>query len=233
MDTGNTTRILVDTWFSRYAIGDLMERVHHIEIDPHAFASIDIVYISHAHCDHLDPYTLCEIFRYSQPLLVLPYTIAYLEPLFQKYLPLGSVHILFPGEMVALHGIEITGHMWANPEITNEDDVMMISFANKTELLFAEIDTEPDMLDDRVQRSLMKVFTRRNYETRCYLATRNCLEGQIPYYDLPEDTISQVRENFIRTQKEDIVFQYEKFEYEEYAHLPNLFLLDGFVRGYI
>ena len=27
--------------------------------------------------------------------------------------------------------------------------------------------------------------------------------------------------------------QYEKYEYEEYAHFPNLFTLPGFVRGFV
>lgn len=34
--------------------------------------------------------------------------------------------------------------MWPQPEITNEDDVMMLAIANDRELLFAEIDTHPD-----------------------------------------------------------------------------------------
>lgn len=123
--------------------------------------------------------------------------------------------------------------MWPNPEITNEDDVMMIALSNDRELLFAEIDTIPDTYDEEVQRSLYKVFTRKEYMTRCYLASRNCLEGQIPYYDLPVGKRKAFREKYIADQKEDILASYEKYEYEEYAHFPNLFTLPGFVRGFV
>jgi hypothetical protein len=123
--------------------------------------------------------------------------------------------------------------MFSNPEITNEDDVMMVGISSERELLFTEIDAIPDALDEEVQKSLFKVFSRREYETACYLASRNCLEGQIPYYDLPEKRRKAFRDQYIATQKEDILFQYERYEYEEYAHFPNLFTLPGFVRGFI
>ena len=38
--------------------------------------------------------------------------------------------------------------MFSQENITNEDDVMMLSISNETELLFAEIDTIPDEYDD-------------------------------------------------------------------------------------
>ena len=66
--------------------------------------------------------------------------------------------------------------MWPNSAITNEDDVMMIALSNDSELLFAEIDTVPDPYDLEVQKSLYRVFTRRDYETRAYIASRNHLE---------------------------------------------------------
>jgi hypothetical protein len=115
--------------------------------------------------------------------------------------------------------------MWKNPEITNEDDVMMIAISNERELLFAEIDTEPDRYDEEIQKSLYKVFTRKKYDTACYLASRNCLEGQIPYYDTVASKRKAFREKYIADQKEDILGSYEKYEYEEYAHFPNLFTL--------
>jgi hypothetical protein len=123
--------------------------------------------------------------------------------------------------------------MWPNPVITNEDDVMMIAISSEKELLFAEIDTVPDMEDEEVQKLLYKVFTRKNYDTACYLASRNCLEGQIPYYDIAKEKRKSYRDQYLATQKEEIAFQYERFEYEEFAHHPNLFALPGFVRGFI
>jgi hypothetical protein len=123
--------------------------------------------------------------------------------------------------------------MWTNPVITNEDDVMMLAISSERELVFAEIDTVPDMEDEEVQKSLYKVFTRKNYDTACYLASRNCLEGQIPYYDIAPEKRKAYRDHYIAGQKEEIAFQYERYEYEEFAHHPNLFALPGFVRGFI
>ena len=79
-------------------------------------------------------------------------------------------------ETYLLKGIEITGYMWAHPMITNEDDVMMLAISSDRELLFAEIDSVPDREDEEVQRSLYRVFTRKKYETACYIASRNHLE---------------------------------------------------------
>ena len=153
-----------------------MERSVKVRLDTSKLASLDAIYISHAHSDHFDPYTLSLIYEHADPLLLLPFTLAYLVPLFQEFLPKAKIQVLRNHEIFPLRGIEIVGHMWQNPEITNEDDVMMIAISNDRELLFAEIDTVPDMFDEDVQKSLYKVFTRRDYTTACYIASRNHLE---------------------------------------------------------
>jgi hypothetical protein len=66
--------------------------------------------------------------------------------------------------------------MYPNPEITNEDDVMMLEIASDREVIFAEIDTMPDSYNEVVAKSLYRVFTRKSYETACYMASRNALE---------------------------------------------------------
>lgn len=235
-----------------------MERTVKVRLDTEKLKSIDAIYISHAHCDHFDPYTLTEIFGThhsdegrihasldsghgsfvpqddeKKPLLILPFTLRYLEEVIREYLPSAEVIWLEPRKPYLLHGIEITGYMWPNPVITNEDDVMMIAISSEHELVFAEIDTVPDMEDEEVQKSLYKVFTRKEYATACYLASRNCLEGQIPYYDIAKDKRKAYRDQYLATQKEEIAFQYERYEYEEFAHHPNLFGVPGFVRGFI
>jgi hypothetical protein len=211
----------------------MMERTVKVRLGPEKLDTIDAIYISHAHSDHFDPYTLGEIYKSANPILILPFTLRYLEGLIHEYLPSTEVKWLDNRETFLLHGIEITGYMWSNPAITNEDDVMMLSISSDRELLFAEIDTVPDIEDEEVQKSLYKVFTRRNYETVCYLASRNCLEGQIPYYDVKSDKRKSYRDNYIANQKEEILFQYERFEYEEFVHHPSLFSLPGFVRGFV
>ncbi len=66
--------------------------------------------------------------------------------------------------------------MFPQSTITNEDDVMMIALENDRELLFAEIDTLPEDDDEDVQNILYRILTKKNYETVCYLASRNELE---------------------------------------------------------
>ena len=66
--------------------------------------------------------------------------------------------------------------MFSQADITNEDAVMMISVSNDRELLFAEIDTVPDEYDADIAAELFRIFDKKEYETRCYLASRNELE---------------------------------------------------------
>lgn len=66
--------------------------------------------------------------------------------------------------------------MFPQSTITNEDDVMMIAIESDRELLFAEIDTLPEDDDEDVQNALYRILTRKDYETVCYLASRNELE---------------------------------------------------------
>ena len=91
-------RILVDTWLSGYAIGDLMERTMQVGLDPSKIQTIDAVYVSHSHTDHFDPYTLLEIYTHVKTLLLLPCTLAYLVPLIREYLGDIPLQILYPSE---------------------------------------------------------------------------------------------------------------------------------------
>jgi ribonuclease BN (tRNA processing enzyme) len=161
---------------SDYALGDMMERTVKVSLDREKLSTIDALYISHAHSDHFDPYTLMEIYRHAQPIVFLPFTLRYLGTLIEEYIPSIEIHFLDNHTPFFYRGVEITGHMYQNPEITNEDDVMMLEVANDHEMLLAEIDTIPDMYDESVAKSLHRVFTRKSYETACYIASRNMLE---------------------------------------------------------
>lgn len=59
-----------------------MERTSKIVLDPEKLNMLDAIYLSHAHTDHIDPYTLIEIYKYANPILILPITLRYLEELF-------------------------------------------------------------------------------------------------------------------------------------------------------
>lgn len=66
-----------------------------------------------------------------------------------------------------------------------------------------------------------------------YLASRNELDGQLRIYDYDERRRKSYRSEYIAGRKEDMRSSYEKFEYDEYIDMANIFTLPGFVRGYI
>ena len=230
---GENIRILIDTWLSDYVIWDLMERSTQVRLDTSTLESIDAIYLSHSHTDHIDPYTIIEIYKYASPLLILPYTLRYLEPVFRQYIPSIQIEFLLPKKIFLFKWIEITGYMFSQENITNEDDVMMLSISNETELLFAEIDTIPDEYDEEVQSELFQIFDRKNYLTCCYLASHNELEWQLRIYDYDERRRKSYRSEYIAGRKEDMRSSYEKFEYDEYIDMANIMTLPGFVRGFI
>lgn len=230
---GDSVRILVDTWLSDFAIWDLMERSTKVRIDPEKIGSLDAIYISHAHTDHLDPYTLMEIYTHANPLLILPVTLRFLSPLFAEFIPTAQIHWLGNRETLTIRWVEITGYMFPQSDITNEDAVMMIGISNSTELLFAEIDTIPDEYDADIASDLFRIFDRSSYQTRCYLASRNELEWQLRSYDCTSNKRRSLRAEHIAGRKEEMRASYEKYEYEEYADMDNIMTLPGFVRGYI
>ncbi len=229
----DNVRILVDTWFSDFAIWDMMERSVKVRLDQDTISTIDVIYISHAHCDHFDPYTLIEIYKNHVPLLLLPTTLWYLGPLIEKYIPQVQIHWLSNNETFTLKWIEITWLMFEQDDITNEDDVMMLAVASPREIIFAEIDTLPSDTA-LVQKRLIKLFSKREYETILYLATRNELEWNLKILDFDTE---KSRENFKRSylaeRKEEIEWWYAKWENEGYEEVPNFFTLPGFCRGFI
>lgn len=91
--------------------------------------------------------------------------------------------------------------MFSQENITNEDDVMMLSISNQDELLFAEIDTIPNEYDEEVQEELFKIFDRREYKTRLYLASRNELDGQLRNYDFESQKESHFDQNISQIEK--------------------------------
>lgn len=123
--------------------------------------------------------------------------------------------------------------MFPQSEITNEDDVMMLSISNTRELLFAEIDTLPEEDHLEAQKRHFSILSKKPYETICYLASRNELSGQIPYIDLALKKRKAFRDEYIANRKEEMYFSYQKWEYEEYENFPNIYEIPNFVRGYI
>ncbi|MBP9779830.1 MBL fold metallo-hydrolase [Candidatus Gracilibacteria bacterium] len=235
-NSGGNVRILVDAWYSDYAIGDLMERTSQFRLDQDMIPSIDALYISHAHCDHFDPYTLAQIYtpgKSSYPILILPETLRYLEYLIVKYIPLAQIKWLSNHEVYILKGIEISGVMFEQENITNEDDVMMLLVASDRECLFAEIDTLPDDSEE-VQKKFNRLFSKKKYETVLYLASRNELEGNLKMLDSQnEKDMEAFKKSYLRERREEIEWGYVKWETEEYENRANFMKIPGFCRGFI
>lgn len=257
---GKNIRILVDAWLSDFVVGDMMERAVKVQLDREKIKTIDIIYISHSHTDHFDPYTLIEIYnscpsderricpdspentsksfmpqddKNKKPLLLLPSTLSFLVPLIREYLWDIRIEVLMPRHVFCYEGIDISGHMFPQNTITNEDDVMMISIDNGHELLFAEIDTLPEEDDLDTQKELYRILTKKDYDTVCYLASRNELPGQLPILDLPPKRRKTFRDDYIAGRKDEMYFSYQKYEYEDFENFPNIYGIPNLVRGFI
>ncbi len=231
--TGRNVRIMVDSWYSDYAIGDLMERTVKVWLGHEKLRTIDALYISHAHCDHFDPYMLMEIYTHANPLLLLPETLAYLVPLIQRYIPTIQIQLLRNKEVFRLHDIEIIGATFPQDYVTNEDDVFTLSVANYREILFAEIDIAPSETPE-TYKYLYRLFTKRGYETVCYIASRNELEGNLKILDYnTAKEREKFRNEYLHHRKEEIEWGYAKWEYEDYEDFQNYMTIPGFVRGFI
>lgn len=100
-------------------------------------------------------------------------------------------------------------------EVTNEDDVMMLSIATDREILFAEIDTLIPETPEAYSW-LYRHFSRRSYETICYLSTRNELEGNLVILDQPPSMRKKWATNYLHTRREQIEWGYAKWGCEEW-----------------
>jgi L-ascorbate metabolism protein UlaG (beta-lactamase superfamily) len=81
-----------------------MERNPMIKLDYKKLLDLDAIFLSHSHCDHIDPYTLIDIYKniVPRPLLIIPETIEYLVPIFKKHLPKQKIKILKNKEIFEL-----------------------------------------------------------------------------------------------------------------------------------
>lgn len=104
-----TVKIMSDSWLSNYAFWDMMQRNPKIKLDYEKIQDLDAIFLSHSHCDHIDPYTLIDIYKAikPRPLLLIPETIEFLVPLFRKYLEKQKIHILRNKEIFNLKWIEL------------------------------------------------------------------------------------------------------------------------------
>ncbi len=185
LKNGEVFRVLLDSWLSDYCVADCMERSPRITIDWEIFPKLDMVYISHSHLDHLDPYFLTELYTHQSPLLLLAETLAYLVPTLREQLPVGTrIELLRQLETQTFAGeVELTGLIYTSDELTNEEDVMTLFVVHRDTGAYFEIDTVPPLIAEE-QQKLLHLFTTRPYLHRWYLASMNELEGNLSILDL-------------------------------------------------
>ncbi|PCI24240.1 hypothetical protein COB57_05305 [Candidatus Peregrinibacteria bacterium] len=224
---GNTVRLLSDAWLSDYAFGDFMERFPRLNIDWKNFPKLDGVFLSHAHCDHFDPYTLVELYKHQQPEILIPETLTYLEETIRKHLPEVVIHVLADREVVKWKGLELYGIIFRQTYLTNEDDVMTLSLNNKKEFLYIEVDTAIPETEE-AHRELWELFRKRSYETVCHISTRNELGGIFKSLDAKTTKERKIQvADFLSTIEDETAWDYMKHDdgmvdYPDISRVKNL-----------
>ena len=227
-------RILLDSWLSDYCVADCMERSPRVTIDWTMLPRIDLVYISHSHLDHLDPYFLHELYEHQSPTLLIAETLAYLVPTLTAVLPAGTrIEILRHMEtQVFAQEIELTGLVFSGEVITNEEDVMTLFVSQGDVCAYFEVDTVPPLIVSE-QVLLQSLYTAKSYTRRLYIASANELEGNIAILDLAN---TQERVDFevsYEARRRDEIHERTEVILEEDLPLANIWALPGFEVVYI
>ena len=228
-----TVKIMSDAWLSDYAFWDMMARNPKIKIDYSKF-DIDAIFISHSHCDHLDPYTLVDIYKniHPRPVLLIPETIEFLVPLFEKYLPKQKIIILKNNQNIDFNGINITWIVFENNYITNEDDVMTLAIYNDDELVYTDVDTHPPENEESINL-LYDIFTKRNFIQAVYLSTRNELAWNFKVLEANSPKArKEIEREYLEQRKEEIEYNYYRFE-EDFFECSDIQELPFFMKAVI
>ena len=225
--------IISDTWLSDYIVGDLMWRNPTFDINYDVLTQIDAIFISHWHTDHLDPYTLVDLYKNLKniPILLIPETLQFLKEVFETSLPLSKIIVMKNKEKYDINWVGIRWYIFENQSITNEDDVMSLFISNEKEIVYTEVDTIPPS-NEETQNYLYKIFTEKNYESVVYLATRNELEGNLRLLDIVDiSERKKFEKKYIESRREDIEYEYSKFEYG--ADFRDIYKIKNFMRIFI
>lgn len=210
---GKNVKIMSDAWLSNYAFWDLMARNPKIQLDYSKF-DIDAIFLSHSHCDHLDPYTLVDIYKniHPRPTLLIPETLTFLIPIFKQYLPKQKIIILKNNVEVDFEGINIKWIIFENNYITNEDDVMTLAIYNDEELVYTDVDTHPPENEESIDL-LYELFTQKNFTQALYMSTRNELAWNFRVLEAKsaKDRLN-IEKEYLEQRKEEIEYNYYRFD---------------------
>ena len=176
-----STRILIDPWLSDHATGDAMGRFPRLRFDTEALGPIHAVYLSHAHCDHLDPYTLVRLWDELEnpPVLFIPVSLSFLIPVFQEFLNAPDIRVLEGHKAVRFRGVELLGFFDVGDDVTNEDDVMVLVVTHGSERVLVEVDARLALELPNFRAYISMLMCGPGVESAVYLTTENELTGTL------------------------------------------------------
>lgn len=178
-EDNDLTTILVDPWLTDHAVGDTMGRYPRVRFETGDLGPVHAVYLSHAHCDHLDPYTLLRLWQElpAPPVLILPVSLAFLVPVFERHLPSPEILLLAPFAPVHFRGLELMGLYDMGLEPTNEDDVMVLVITHGTERAVVEADARLSLELPRFRAFVSELVQEPGLDSVVWLTTENELSG--------------------------------------------------------
>lgn len=233
-EKGEEVRILCDAWLSDYAVWDMMGRNPTFKLDYNAIPKLDAIFLSHSHTDHVDPYTLIELYKNLEhkPALLVPEVIAYLIPLFNEYLDSPEIIVMKNKDEISFKWIGLLGYVFETNFITNEDDVMGLFAYNNDEIIFNEVDLVPPEMEE-VHNYIYKIFMKKNYKNRAYIATRNELEWNLKMLDIANPLErKRFASEYKASRKEEIEYEYYKHS-EGYVDYSDILNIPGLKRVFI
>ena len=142
---------------------------------------VDAIYLTHAHSDHLDPYTLVRLWRElsEPPVLLLPISLQFLLPVFKEFLDNPEILIIEPHTPCVFRGLELLGFFDVGLEATNEDDVMILVVTNADERVLVEADARLSLEFPNFRQFISMLLRRPGLETAVFLTTENELTGTL------------------------------------------------------
>ena len=174
-DGAEPVRILADPWLSDHVVGDVQGRFPRLRFELESLKPLHGVFVSHAHTDHLDPYSLIRLWREldPRPALLLPESLRFLGALLREFLQDVEIVFLADRQAISFHGLSVSGFF--NPETapTNEDDVMAFVARNDREVFLSESDAVFPFYHPEGRDFIASLFEGRPAETICYLTTKN------------------------------------------------------------
>ncbi len=187
-EDGSDFRLLADPWLDDHVIGDVGGRFPRVRADWSQIGSIDAIWISHSHTDHLCPYSLLDLHRQldNSPALLIPSSLAYLEQIFTEFLPGWPVTVIEQDTAVDLGGIRARAFFNLRQQATNEDDCMILLLDNGREAILSEADAVLPLEEPEIRELVGGMLLDAGPDQRVFLTTRNELEATMASVDAPD-----------------------------------------------